>query len=918
VTVVVSARPANLERFVDDTRAASTTAQGDIARLRASWDAFAAADNEFGPADTGLLADGPEGVLGQHLDRWHRQEDFVDLVHRSFVAADEHGAHMIGRSPVLTMGDWRLEWHLQDQARRLRLDLTEMFTVPAALVVPPPLQATPIPHDSGFVEDPVCTATGFFVDTALDLAMPARLPMLAWPRVYSSGPGRDGGPGGGGLGGHGRGWGSWASVACGRRADGSLAYTGPDGQRLRLRPDRDGRGRVRSWRRTVWLRAAATPVSPDDGGESGVELRWDRESAYPGETWVFRPDGTLAEVRSPDHGTTAAAYDDGRLVGLRHEGGRHLDVHWQEDRIARVVSSCGRAVGYRYDGQGDLVEVVSARQPRRYDLDADGRIVAVWDGDGVRLCRTTYDHRGRVRRQESPFGRTTTFTYGDGGDDRVTVVADTDGGPVSRWEHDRQGRVVGLVDAEGHRMSRTFDAEGRCLSVTGFDGATVTYGYDDAGRLSRRRDDRGEERFHHDDQGRVVRHERPGGSWTAYEYDSGGDARPRRAHGPEGWEQIVDHRDGVVRRVVDADGVTLEIESDDAGCPTAVTDGLGRTTTFAVHPSGEVAAVTQPDGATWVVDRDAAGRPTAVTGADGHRTEIRWTPGGRLHEIVGPDGDRTRYHHGAHGEVDAVTDPRGRTVELAYDRLERLVGLASGEHRWGLQHSPRGLVETVRDPGGHAWRFDHDADGRTTALTDPLGHRHVYDHDALGDLVREVDAAGGITHHLRDAAGRVVAVVDPEGGTTRVGHDGLGRVVRVESPDGGVVERRYTPAGRLAEEVTGEGRGRRLRYDAAGRLVEEVDALGATTTYERDAVGRIVAVTGPDGRTGRLTYDAAGRVVATEVDGSVGRTVHDAEGRVTAVVDPLGSTTRFAYDAAGDLVAATDPLGHTTRYEWDD
>jgi YD repeat-containing protein len=357
VTVIVSARPANLKTFVDDTRAASTTAQGDIARLRASWDAFAAADNEFGPADTGLLADGPEGVLGQHLDRWHRQEDYVDLVHRSFVAADEHGA-----------------------------------------------------------------------------------------------------------------------------------------------------------------------------------------------------------------------------------------------------------------------------------------------------CR---------------------------------------------------------------------------------------------------------------------------------------------AHGPEGWEQIVDHRDGVVRSVTDADGVTLEIESDDAGCPTAVTDGMGRTTTFAAHPSDEVAAVTRPDGATWVVDRDDAGRPTVVTAADGHRTEIRWTPGGRLHEIVGPAGARTRYRHGPHGEVDAVTDPRGRTVELAHDRLERLVGLASGEHRWALDHSPLGPVATVRDPGGHAWRFDHDAEGRTTALTDPLGHRHVYDHDAVGDLVRQVDAAGGITCHLRDDAGRVVAVVDPEGGTTRVTHDRLGRVVRVESPDGGVVERRY-------------------------------------------------------------------------------------------------------------------------------
>ena len=49
------------------------------------------------------------------------------------------------------------------------------------IVTPPVTGITPVPQDSGFVNDPVCTATGHLLVDATDFAMPARLAVLSLP-----------------------------------------------------------------------------------------------------------------------------------------------------------------------------------------------------------------------------------------------------------------------------------------------------------------------------------------------------------------------------------------------------------------------------------------------------------------------------------------------------------------------------------------------------------------------------------------------------------------------------------------------------------------------------------------------------------------------------------------------------------------
>ena len=47
-------------------------------------------------------------------------------------------------------------------------------------------QVGTVPQDSGYVNDPVCTATGHLLVDSRDFAMPARLDVLSFRRTYAS------------------------------------------------------------------------------------------------------------------------------------------------------------------------------------------------------------------------------------------------------------------------------------------------------------------------------------------------------------------------------------------------------------------------------------------------------------------------------------------------------------------------------------------------------------------------------------------------------------------------------------------------------------------------------------------------------------------------------------------------------------
>ncbi|MDQ2724437.1 MAG: DUF6531 domain-containing protein, partial [Actinomycetota bacterium] len=599
---ISSANPDDLNAFTTQAGAATTTLRGQINQLIAAYQAFKS-------SEASVNASSVAHTLQTFVDQNATDEKFVATVRQAFIDADSHTV---------------LDSTISAQLSRAGVSQS----VPGVPTIDDPT-LNGMPLNSGMSDDPVCMATGHFVEVEVDLAMPPSIGTLSWERTYNSRFVVDGPLG--------RGWSSWAGVALVERSDGTVEYRGPDGQLALWIAHGD-----------AFLDNAGVPAIVRRAAE-GLDLSWSWSSRHPGATWSFAADGRLLTLRQPGCGVVVASYEDGHLVRLAHEGGRSLLLSWSYERLVAVTASDGRHVRYRYDGP-DLVGADRPSGAMAYDTDDHGRIVTVTDADGIQAVRNEYDEDGRVLLQQSPFGRTTRFEYLG----RMTVLAgDDQGGPVTLFRHDLVGRLVEMVTAEGTRLERSYDAGGHLVREVDLAGGETRRRFDVAGNLVGELLPGGRERsFTYDRAGRLESSTDEVGTTARYRYD--GDARlPSGVDGPLGWSLRYRVEGGMVAGVEDADGVTWDFELDADGQVVAVTDALGGRTALERHPTGEVNAMVLPGGERQVVRRDEAGRMVNVVSATGDAWRSEWSRAGRLTAIVAPDGGRTDCAWGANGTLEA-------------------------------------------------------------------------------------------------------------------------------------------------------------------------------------------------------------------------------------------------------------------------
>ncbi|MBI2709590.1 MAG: RHS repeat-associated core domain-containing protein [Actinobacteria bacterium] len=787
-----------------------------------------------------------------------------------------------------------------------------------------PAVATGEVPTSGYANDPVNAASGNFIEAEVDLAFGATLRWLQVRRTYNSLDTR--------VGPFGPGWSSWASTRV-RPVEGGSAVTweGPDGQ-VAVVPVAAGPSEAAAG--VAGFDGVVRAAEPGDG--------WVVEWPGDGAVWRFDGGGRLVGVGDGPGSRVELSWDGDRLVRLVHERGRSVAFEWRGERIVAAVADDGRRVAYGYDDLGRLVSVEGAAGGRRrYEVDAVGRVVAVVDADGVVAARNRYDAAGRVAAQETPFGRTVRFTYLPG---LVTVVDDDCGGPVNTFVHDRAGRLLGVSDGHGRTVTRVYDERGRLAAAADRRGATTTFAYDDLGRLVREVRpggvvvDTAWDRLHRPVSVAV---REPGGEEAVTRVAYAGASRvPARVVDPEGGVTSVESVDGLVGRVVDADGVELRFGHDAEGRVVALRDGTGGVRRFEWDERGLLAAVVSPGGARCEWQRDAAGLVVAEVDATGGVWRVERSAAGRVVAMVDPLGARRELRRGRHGEVDKEIDPAGAVSTSTYDQHGNVVARVSADGaKWAFSFDALMRVVGVSDPAGGAWCYEHDAEGALVATITPDGTRRsadvdetgrivsvddggtsvTFEHDGFGRAVAQVRPDGTRAVVTRDRCGRIVGVREAGGGVTRFGWSPGGRLVRVEGPEGGVTTIRYDGAGRPVEVLDAEGGRRRMRHDADGRVVRVVGPMGEEERFTYDPAGRLVARRDPAGGLTRFAYDPAGRLVErVDPTGGVVRWRHDRAGRVVAVTDPTGGEVRFEHDAVGRVVATADPTGRRHVYDHDE
>ena len=285
-----------------------------------------------------------------------------------------------------------------------------------------PLNVGTVPESSGFVNDPVCTATGHLLIDARDFVMPQRLDVLSFRRTYASRDLTEGA--------FGPGWWSWTECRSEVQPNGSFVFHGPDALEFSVEPFGDG----------TFVGRPELDVQVAQTGDDRFELRWGRRSRYPYQRWTFSG-GRLVEVAGPFHGTTTFVHRAHGLARIEHDSGRSLTLRWSQRRVVALESSDGRIARFSYDRNGRLLGVDNAISPETYEVDDDGHILSITDADGVRTVAMSYDDAGRVVEQVTAAGFMTRFGYAQ---PRRTTLADREPQPAVRLHarRTRPGRDV--------------------------------------------------------------------------------------------------------------------------------------------------------------------------------------------------------------------------------------------------------------------------------------------------------------------------------------------------------------------------------------------------------------------------------------------------------------------------------------------
>lgn len=917
-----SARPADLRSFAAGSAALDAQLQSRPGALQgAAADFMASCD--FGGIDVGPVLTGFHRWLAANAE----DVQWANAVAAAFEAA---GAG----ATIVTVADTALGAALSAAGvSAFRDDLT----------IDPPQAFGGMPT-TGFVNDPVNTSTGNFIEPERDLVFAGASASLVLSRMYNSVDS--------GAGVFGRGWSSILDIRLSLGDEGAVLVL-HDGRQIRF--PRRGAGWDRGTGENYWL-AAEPAESIGALSAAGGDVLVVRDNR--GSWWAFSRSGAWLGTGAGAGTAVLVTRDaEGVVTALSHERGRRIDVEYSDGLVVSARASDGRLVEYLYD-QGLLTRVADAVGAREYRWNEQGLIDRVVSAEGVVEAENVYDDAGRVIEQVTAFGRRVRFAYLPG---RVTAVSDTDGSNGNTWIADAKGRLVGVVDADGKRQSMSYDACGNLVSVIERDTSVTVHAYDDRGRKVRTVTPEGADiSYGYDDRDRVVTVIADDGGVVQYEYARDEDREPSLVVDPVGGRTELLWEDGLLLRITDPTGVTVAMAYDGHGDLVATTNAAGDTARIQRDRSGRVVAAISPSGNTTRYRYDDRGLLTAREDPDGAVWRFEHGPGGRLEAVVDPLRARTTMVYGTHGELVTTTDPLGRSLTRDFDVFGNVATLRLPDGaRWMYEHDALSRLRAVTDPAGNVWRQDYDTTGALAAVTDPTGVveqasidrgagiqtvRSAFSslttrYDRFGRPTRVEGADGEAEVVAYDAAGRVVEQLDAEGSLTRVDRDPAGRVIAVSTPAGRTTRYEYDLCGRPSAQIDPSGARTLVAYDADSRIIARTLPTGDVARYEHDPVGRLLREQIPGRGEARYSYDKAGRVTAVhdtrygrrrfrydaagqliEVENGVGgvtRFEHDARGRVVRITDPVGGVITRRYDERDRVVEESDPLGRVTASRYD-
>lgn len=528
------------------------------------------------------------------------------------------------------------------------------------------------------------------------------------------------------------------------------------------------------------------------------------------ETYVFEDDLPVEYV-DPAGNSTRHGFDaSGALVAIDGPtGDRWVIERDREGRVAAIADATGTRRRFGYDDQANLVEETTGRRARTVTRhDALGRIVESTDALG-RTSRVDYDLLGHIVRWSRPDGTVTEATW----DRQGNIATHTDPlGRVSRFEHVGTGIIGRVTLANGQMVRFVYDSDERLVRIVNQRLETFELTWDRADQVVGEKTFDGRSlSYRYDLAGRVVRSDEPDDEWRELAYDALGNVIENR--GPD---------------------VQLTFERDERGrlVKAVCQDVTGKVVTEHVHDRfGRLVRDVQ-NGRAIAYTHDARGRVVGRTLPDGEHTEYRYDEEDAFSGLT-HDGARLDVDRDLLGRESRRRGP-GWALTRELDVCDRLIAQHAQPWRHG---EPAGAPVIER-------RFGYDARGRLTTMTSPAGPTH-FEYDAIDQLVSvarrtsreifEYDPAGSLVQRLEELGERRRAwsvgpgnVLREADGVRYVNDGSRRRIQRIEPRpgegervDGPVTTYGWDTLDRLREVALPDGTRVRFTYDALGRRVRK-------------------------------------------------------------------------------------------------
>ncbi|WP_249070105.1 RHS repeat domain-containing protein [Argonema antarcticum] len=481
----------------------------------------------------------------------------------------------------------------------------------------------------------------------------------------------------------------------------------------------------------------------------------------------------------------------------------------------------------------------------------------------------TYDSEGRLWKATDLANNTYTYTYGDDGLELIeSPTSQTNSGNIKetlRYGYDALGNLNKVTYGDGKIKQMDYrDNDNRLGTTTLPSGETITYDYDEAGRIK--------SETTKSVSGTIT-------NTISYTYDANSN----------------------VKTITDNTGTTTYHYDPNTGANVGIDYPNGSSIAYTHDLLGRVKTITEkasPTATAYVTtyDYDAFGNLKSVLDPSGNTTTMKYDVGNRLKERLLPNGVKSVYEYDELDRVKSLVHTNASGTVLASVTYERKgVGEPTKVTREDgsyvlleYDEALRVKKESYYNAAGalqDETSYTYDAAGKRLVLSSTVsGNRNFnyksgYQLDSIGGAVAEdydYDVNGRLSKIVRDGktldlvhdAGDLLTVVDNKttGSTIRYTYDGQGR--RVAATEGSS-QRRFL----VAPAMGGGLESTDLISDANGNLISNyvyaggsspfmrLDANGNPVYYLTDAMGSTIGLAdGTGASAAKFNYDSFGNL----------------------------------------------------------